>query len=86
MPFVDENLIKLLINNRYLDKIATTFRGENKKYPEPLITIWEPKSFPILKHALFIKEFSLIKILNENDVKIIEIEDRLTQNINTLDV
>ncbi|MEE9349294.1 MAG: molybdenum cofactor guanylyltransferase [Flavobacteriaceae bacterium] len=84
LPFVDDALLKLLISKRNPKKIATVFKGKNKNYPEPLITIWEPKVYEILKEKLDDNKLSLVKILQENDVEIITIEDELLQNINTL--
>ena len=83
LPFVDKKLIKLLISKRNPLKIATTFQGINKDFPEPLITIWEPKAYPILKEYLAQNKLSLISVLKNYEVEIIKIEDDLIQNINT---
>lgn len=83
LPYVDDNLLRLLIEKRKPSKIATTFKGINKDFPEPLITIWEPKSFKLLQNALKKDNFSLISILKNNEIEIIKIDDKLIQNINT---
>jgi molybdopterin-guanine dinucleotide biosynthesis protein A len=83
LPYFNINLLKLLIKNRTIDSIATTFQGKAKKYPEPLITIWETKVIPLLKKGIENKTYSLVKILKNNSVNIIPIEDDLIQNINT---
>lgn len=83
MPFVSIDMIKLLINKRDPQKIATTFQGMHKKFPEPLITIWEPHVYPILKKSLKTKQYSLVNILKNNEVNIIAIEDEFIENINT---
>jgi len=84
LPLVDSKVINKLIDKRNSSKIATTFKGKNSSFPEPLITIWEPKAYPILLHNLAKGELSLTKILKQHNVEIIEIEDEFIQNINTL--
>ena len=83
IPYLSSDLLKLLIKHRDINSIATTFQGKAKKYPEPLITIWEPKVFPLLKKGIENKSLSLVRILNNNPVKIIPIKDEIIQNINT---
>ena len=48
LPLLDEETISYLIKNRNTDHIATTFESPHDGLPEPLITIWEPKSYPVL--------------------------------------
>ena len=49
LPLVDKNALSYLVKNRNEDAMATTFESSFDGLPEPLITIWEPKSFPILR-------------------------------------
>ena len=58
MPFIDKKTLDFLIANRQADKIATAFKSK-KGFPEPLLTIWEPKSYKTLKKA-FQKGFSCL--------------------------
>ena len=83
IPYINIDTLKLLIKNRNSNNIATTFQGKTKKYPEPLVTIWEPSSFPIFKKGIKNNAFSLVDILKKNKVEIIPINDDLIQNINT---
>ncbi len=48
LPLVDKETITFLIENRNAASVATTYQSPFDGLPEPLITIWEPKSFPIL--------------------------------------
>ena len=52
VPFVDDSLLGQLIENRDSSKVATCFHNEETGFPEPLITIWEPKAYPQLLHFL----------------------------------
>jgi len=83
IPFINIDVLNLLINNRNTSKIATTFQGKNKNYPEPLITIWEPKVIPLLKENLKLKNYSLVNLLLQNEVEIIPIKKGLLKNVNT---
>lgn len=83
VPFVDDKLIKLLLKKRNPSKIATTIKGKGKQFPEPLITIWEPKSYPILLQYLAQGYSCPRKILINSDVEIVEVDDDLIRNINT---
>ncbi len=85
LPFVTTDLLNLLISKRNSSKIATTFIGANNDFPEPLITIWEPKAYPILLLSLSHGELSLSKILNNNAVEVIEVDNSLIRNVNTKD-
>jgi len=83
IPYINFDVLKLLIDNRNNKAIATTFQGKTKKYPEPLITIWEPKAYPLLEIGIKNNKYSLVSILKKNEVKIIPISNTLIQNINT---
>ena len=83
IPYINFDVLKLLIDNRNSKAIATTFQGKTKKYPEPLITIWEPKAYPLLEIGIKNNKYSLVSILKKNEVKIIPISNTLIQNINT---
>ena len=85
LPFVDKKIIELLLNNRNPSKIATAIQGNSKQFPEPLITIWEPKSYPILLNYLAQGISCPRKVLINNDVEIVKIDDSFIRNINTPD-
>lgn len=83
LPFVDEKLLELLISKRNPSKIATTFIGKNNAFPEPLITIWEPKAYPILLNYLSLGYSCPRKVLINSDVELIEIDELFLRNVNT---
>ncbi|MDO9261748.1 MAG: NTP transferase domain-containing protein [Flavobacteriaceae bacterium] len=85
LPFVDENLLNLLISKRNPTKIATTFIGKNNPFPEPLITIWEPKSYPILLQYLSMGYTCPRKVLINSEVELVTIDENFLRNINTPD-
>ena len=48
LPLLDSNTLEYLLGHRNPEAVATTFQSPFDGLPEPLITIWEPKSFPVL--------------------------------------
>ena len=75
LPLVDLKTLQYLIKHRNTSFIATTFQSPHDRLPEPLITIWEPKSYPVLlsflseglscpRKALLKSEINLLKVEN----------------------
>lgn len=83
LPFVNSKIIKRLLKHRNPSKAATTIKGKNKQFPEPLITIWEPKSYKLLLNYLSQGYSCPRKVLINSDVEIVEIDDKYIRNINT---
>lgn len=83
LPFVTDEVIQLLLKHRNPSKAATTIKGKNKDFPEPLITIWEPKSYQLLLNYLAQGYSCPRKVLINSDVEIVEIDDDFIRNINT---
>jgi molybdopterin-guanine dinucleotide biosynthesis protein A len=52
LPLLDDEAIRFLIMNRASQNIATTYESPFDGLPEPLITIWEPESYPVLLNYL----------------------------------
>jgi|TARA_B110000037_G_scaffold96201_1_gene112859 molybdopterin-guanine dinucleotide biosynthesis protein A len=83
VPFISKEILELLFSRRNPSKIATTFKGASKEFPEPLITIWEPKAYPVLLNYLSQGYSCPRKVLINSDVEIVEIDDAIIRNINT---
>jgi len=83
LPFVNQEVLDLLISKRNPAKIATAIKGKGKPFMEPLITIWEPKAYPILLSFLAQGFSCPRKVLINSDVEIVEIDDAAIENINT---
>ncbi len=52
LPLVDELTLGQLSGSRNPSRVATAFNSPHNEFPEPLITIWEPRSYPILLQFL----------------------------------
>lgn len=83
LPFVNEAVIQKLLKHRNPSKAATTIKGKGKEFPEPLITIWEPKSYTLLLNYLAQGYSCPRKALINADIEIVEVADDLIRNINT---
>ena len=83
LPFVNDALIQELLKRRNPSKIATTVKGKDNEFPEPLITIWEPKSYQVLLQYLSQGYSCPRKVLINSDVEIVEVDNALIRNVNT---
>lgn len=83
LPFVNDEVIQELLKHRNPSKAATTIKGKDKQFPEPLITIWEPKSYTLLLNYMAQGFSCPRKVLINSDVEVVEIEDNFIRNINT---
>lgn len=52
LPLLNKATLQFLVNNRNASSLATAFLSTNDNLPEPLITIWEPRSYPALLNFL----------------------------------
>ena len=85
VPFVNDEVIKLLLQKRNSSKLATAIKGKSNQFVEPLITIYEPKAYPILLQYLAQGYSCPRKVLINSDVEIVEVDEDLIRNINTPD-
>ncbi len=83
LPFVNQAVLERLISKRNPKKIATALKGKNSDFMEPLIAIWEPKSYPVLLSFLALCYYCPRKVLINSDVEIVEVDDAVIQNVNT---
>ncbi|CAM1370974.1 Molybdenum cofactor guanylyltransferase [Tenacibaculum sediminilitoris] len=83
IPFVNKELITLLLQKRNPSKVATAIKGKSKEFPEPLITIYEPKAYGKLLQYLAQGYSCPRKMLINSEIEIIEVDDHLIRNINT---
>jgi molybdopterin-guanine dinucleotide biosynthesis protein A len=95
LPMLDESTLRYLMEHRRTSAIATCFRqpetfggwempkGETG-FPEPLTTIWEPKSYPVLLQFLAQGISCLRKVLHNMEVQLLDVPDpHALLNINT---
>lgn len=84
LPLLDAATLTYLMANRNASAIATAFANEHDGFPEPLITIWEPKSYPVLLSFLAQGYSCPRKVLINSDSKIIQApQPAALTNVNT---
>lgn len=84
LPLLDEKSLRSLIESRNPEKAATTYESPFDGLPEPLISIWEPKSYPLLLNFLGIGNTCPRKVLINSDTLILKPENpEALMNINT---
>jgi molybdopterin-guanine dinucleotide biosynthesis protein A len=84
LPLLETETFKYLIEQRNISSIATAFNSPDNEFPEPLITIWEPKSYPVLLAFLAQGYSCPRKVLINSDVNLIQAPDvTALTNVNT---
>ena len=77
-------LYNILKDHRNPSSIATTFESPYNGLPEPLITIWEPKSYPVLLSFLSQGYSCPGKALRNNNITVLKAPDpEALTNVNT---
>ena len=86
LPLLDKQTIDYLVRNRETASIGTTFKSPFDGLPEPLITIWEPASFEVLKTHISDGYSCPRKALIRNEARVnilIAPDDNSLMNANT---
>ncbi|QIP18040.1 NTP transferase domain-containing protein [Spirosoma aureum] len=71
MPLLTAQSIHALVIGRDPAKHATAFYDSDGRFPEPLLSIWEPSIWPILQKAIAEGAYSPRRILMMNDVHLL---------------
>jgi molybdopterin-guanine dinucleotide biosynthesis protein A len=72
------------VNRRDLSSIATAYQSPQNEFPEPLVTIWEPRSYPVLLSFLAQGYSCPRKVLINSDVTLVEaVNPEVLTNVNT---
>ncbi len=83
LPLLDEATLQQLCQARNPSKVATCFNSPTSEFPEPLITIWEPRSYPILLQFLAQGYSCPRKVLINTDIEVLDVlEPKSLMNVN----
>lgn len=83
LPLLDEDTLQYLVENRKFSTIATAFHNPETNFPEPLITIWEPKSYQVLLQFLAQGYSCPRKVLINSEIELLQVEDvKVLLNVN----
>lgn len=84
MPFINEAVVEELIEKRNPYRLASCFYNGEKKWPEPLCAIYEPKAAQKLGYYLAMGKPCPRKVLMNSRIELLTPpEERILQNANT---
>lgn len=84
IPMLDHLALEKLVKGRDASQLATCFHNPDMGFPEPLITLWEPRAYPALLYFLSLGYSCPRKVLINSDVKTLELKDtQVLTNVNT---
>lgn len=75
LPLITANTIELLRSRRDPTKMATCLTRKGAQSPEPLVAIWEPKAFPVLKEYVASCNYSPKSLLLDHVIELVEVDD-----------
>jgi molybdopterin-guanine dinucleotide biosynthesis protein A len=75
LPLLTSETLQYLVSHREPTKMATAFYDPEGKFPEPLLTIWEPRSYVVLLQFLSLGYSCPRKALINSDVCLLHIPD-----------
>ncbi len=71
LPYLSADTLQYLVSHRNASKVATAFLDSEGQFPEPLVTIWEPKAYPILLQFLSQGYSCPRKVLINSDIELL---------------
>lgn len=84
LPLLNEETLRYLLTNRNKKNLATTYQSPHDGLPEPLITIWEPESYPVLLNFLGKGMTCPRKVLMNSETTILKpLQPETLMNVNT---
>lgn len=84
LPLMDDASLRNLVAWRNSSSVATAYHSPVTEFPEPLIAIWEPKSYPILLSFLAQGYSCPRKVLINTDITLLNApEPEALTNVNT---
>lgn len=84
LPLVDGDVIDYLMQHRNPSKFATAFYNPETDFPDPLLTIWEPRSYAVLLNFLARGYSCPRKVLINSDIELLKVKDTsFLKNVNT---
>jgi len=86
LPFLTAGTLRELVAGRQPGRLATAFRSPGGEFPEPLITIFEPRAYPELLRFLGLGYSCPRKMLINSDVEVLPTPGgEALRNVNTPD-
>jgi len=84
LPFLTADVLRQLVAGRAPGRLATAFQSSRNEFPEPLITIFEPRAYPELLRFLSLGYSCPRKMLINSDVVVLPAPvGEALRNVNT---
>jgi molybdopterin-guanine dinucleotide biosynthesis protein A len=84
LPRVNASVFRELIRQRNIWKTATAFYNAATEFPDPLLTLWEPKAYIRLMQFVALGYSCPRKVLINSDIELISPPDpQILKNVNT---
>ncbi|QKG53201.1 NTP transferase domain-containing protein [Hymenobacter sp. BRD67] len=84
LPFLTADTLRQLVAGRQPGRLATAFQSPGSEFPEPLLTIFEPRAYPELLRFLSMGYSCPRKMLINSDVAVLPTPGaEVLQNVNT---
>ncbi|WNJ17994.1 NTP transferase domain-containing protein [Pontibacter sp. G13] len=84
LPFLDAQTLAFLLKHRNPSKVATAFYNPETDFPEPLITLWEPRAYPRMLEFLSIGNSCPRKVLINSEIELLKVPNlNALKNVNT---
>jgi molybdopterin-guanine dinucleotide biosynthesis protein A len=84
LPFMTADTLRQLVAGRQPSRLATAFKSPSNDFPEPLITIFEPRAYPELLRFLGLGYSCPRKMLINSDVEVLPTPaSDVLRNVNT---
>ncbi|MET4105813.1 NTP transferase domain-containing protein [Hymenobacter sp. UYP22] len=84
LPFLSATTLQHLLENRHPGRMATAFQSPENEWPEPLIAIWEPRSYGTLLRFLSLGYSCPRKSLINSDIELLPAPSpQELRNVNT---
>ena len=71
LPFLSAATLRYLVRHRHAGRLATAFQSPHNEFPEPLITIWEPRSYATLLQFLALGYSCPRKVLINSEIELL---------------
>ena len=71
LPFLSTATLQYLAEHRNPGKVATAFQSSENEFPEPLTSIWEPRSYGVLLRFLSLGYSCPRKALINSDIELL---------------
>jgi molybdopterin-guanine dinucleotide biosynthesis protein A len=83
LPFVDQDSIEFMLQHRDPSALATAFHNPATDFPDPLVTLWEPRAYPVLMQFLAQGYSCPRKVLINSSVNLLTpTKEHLLTNVN----